>query len=54
MIIELTNEEAQFITALVGKQPTESGAFNLWLKLRKQLESPAPIEAVEQPKTKAK
>jgi hypothetical protein len=41
MNIELTIEEAQYLTALVGKQPNESGAFGLWRKLVTILEASA-------------
>jgi hypothetical protein len=34
----LLPEEAVYITQLVGKQPTESGAFQLWTKLRASLD----------------
>ena len=46
-MIELTTDEIQYLTALVGKQPTEAGAFGLWLKLRNHLEptpQPEPTE----------
>jgi hypothetical protein len=45
--LEFTVEEAAYVAALLGRQPTESGAFNLWLKVRKQIESldqPAPAK----------
>mgnify|MGYP003641035742 CR=1 FL=1 len=45
-MIELTHDEIQYLTALVGKQPTESGAFGLWMKLRHHLE-PAPTPQPE-------
>lgn len=48
-MIELTPDEIQYLTVLVGKQPTESGAFGLWMKLRNHLEptltpEPEPTE----------
>tara|TARA_R110000868_G_scaffold269708_2_gene529117 strand:+ start:5694 stop:5963 length:270 start_codon:yes stop_codon:yes gene_type:complete len=36
--LTLTPEEAIYVTQLVGKQPTESGAFQLWAKLRSSIE----------------
>ena len=36
--LTLTPEEAIYIIQLVGKQPTESGAFQLWAKLRSSIE----------------
>jgi uncharacterized lipoprotein YehR (DUF1307 family) len=36
--LTLTQDEAIYVSQLIGKQPTESGTFQLWLKIRKSIE----------------